>query len=300
MDGEKRLNWSDHRTNMPRYMTIPVEKRRPLPLRSRLYERVAAVLLKNIIRGGYQVGSRLPAERELAASFDVNRSTVREALKKLESLEVIEIRHGDGVYVRDYTVSPSLDLIWAMFYLDDRLDADILMTLLEVRRILVPEMAALAAVRRTQDHVLELGKALCEGGSQGVQERDMLVHRVIARASGNSLYLVLLNFFDRFFLEFGHLYFDVEENARRSERFHKDIYEAVRDSDPDRARRVMAEVLEYAEQAIRRAVSDLGRQDADEGGWVQDTPAQGPDRQAGQGMKGGARGGRPEEQGGGQ
>jgi DNA-binding FadR family transcriptional regulator len=94
------------------------------------------------------------------------------------------------------------------------------MTLLEVRLILVPEMAAIAASRRTAEHLEELRKVAHEPHGLSVLERDMMVHHVIARASGNILYLILLNFFNRFFVEFGHLYFDVEENAHRSARFH--------------------------------------------------------------------------------
>lgn len=219
--------------------------------RNRLYERVSAILLKQIIKGEIPVGRKLPTERNLALSFDVNRSTIREALKKLEALEVIEIRHGDGVYVKDYLESPSLDLIYALFYMDSTLDADILMTLLEVRGILVPEMAANAACNRTSEHLGELRKAVFESRELSVLERDMAVHHVIARASGNILYLILLNFFNRFFVDFGHLYFDVPENAARSEQFHKDIYEAVSRADSQQARQVMREVLVYAEQAIR-------------------------------------------------
>lgn len=225
--------------------------------RSRLYERVAAIILKRIIKGEIPVGDKLPTERNLALLFDVNRSTVREALKKLESLEVIEIRHGDGVYVKDYLGSPSLDLVSALFYLDDTLDADILMTLLEVRLILVPEMAARAASRRTGEHLEELRKAAYESEDLSVLERDMMVHHTIARASGNILYLILLNFFNRFFVEFGHLYFDIEENSRRSVRFHRDIYEAIRLADAELSRKVMHDVLAYAEQAIRAYITRM-------------------------------------------
>lgn len=237
-------------------MNMPASKLEQLT-RSRLYERVAAILLKRIIKGEIPVGDKLPTERNLALSFDVNRSTIREALKKLESLEVIEIRHGDGVYVKDYLDSPSLDLISALFYLDDTLDADILMTLLEVRLILVPEMAAIAASRRTAEHVEELRKVAYESDDLSVLERDMMVHHIIARASGNILYLILLNFFNRFFVEFGHLYFDIEENARRSARFHRDIHEALKQADAELSKQVMHDVLAYAEQAIRAYISRI-------------------------------------------
>ena len=225
--------------------------------RSRLFERVAAILLKRIIKGEIPVGHKLSTERNLAVSFDVNRSTIREALKKLESLDVIEIRHGDGVYVKDYLESPSLDLVSALFYLDDTLDTDILMTLLEVRLILVPEMAAIAAGRITAEQLEELRKVACESDELSVLQRDMMVHHIIARASGNILYLILLNFFNRFFVEFGHLYFDIEENARRSVRFHRDIYEAIRRADAELSKQVMHDVLAYAEQAIRAYIANI-------------------------------------------
>lgn len=237
-------------------MNMPAPRREQI-VRSRLYERVAAILLKRIIKGEIPVGNKLPTERNLAVSFEVNRSTIREALKKLESLEVIEIRHGDGVYVKDYLESPSLDLISALVYLDDNLDVDILMTLLEFRLILVPEMAAIAARRRTEAHVEDLRKTIFDRADMSVMERDMEVHKIIARASGNILYLIQLNFYNRFFVDFGHLYFDVPENRDRSARFHHEIYEAIRRSDPGLAKRVMYDVLDYAERAIRSYIRKI-------------------------------------------
>ncbi|HPC48210.1 MAG TPA: FCD domain-containing protein, partial [Deltaproteobacteria bacterium] len=169
---------------------------------------------------------------------------------RLESLGVIEIRHGDGAHVQHSLESPRRDPIWAMFYMDDRLDEDLIMTLLEIRLILVPEMAALAASRRDERHARELLRLSSPGTGLSVMERDIMIHRVIAQASGNTLYVVLLNFFNRFFREYGHLYFDNQDNSRRSERFHQDIAHAVAEGDPMRARLVMREVLEYAQKAV--------------------------------------------------
>jgi GntR family transcriptional regulator, transcriptional repressor for pyruvate dehydrogenase complex len=236
--------------NMPSSRTIQLS-------RSRLFEKIASIILKRIIRGEIPVGQRLPTERNLAADFQVNRSTVREALKNLESLQVIEIRHGDGVYVKDYLGSPSLELINALFYMDNVLDTDILSTLLQVRRILVPEMASIAAVNRTEEHICNLEDAVFGSREIDVLGRDLKVHHIIALASGNILYLILLNFFNRFFQDFGHLYFDVPENAKRSEQFHKEIFEAIRDKDPVRSRQIMVDVLTYAENAILVVAKDL-------------------------------------------
>jgi GntR family transcriptional regulator, transcriptional repressor for pyruvate dehydrogenase complex len=231
-------------------MNMPASRMGQL-IRSRLYEKIAALLLKKIIKGEMKVGEKLPTERNLALTLQVNRSTIREALKKLESLEVIEIRHGDGVYVKNYLESPNLELINALFYLDDTLDTDILMTLLQVRLILVPEMAAIAARNRTEEHIQALEETVFHSKDVSVMHRDMKIHHIIALASGNILYLILLNFFNGFFVDFGHLYFDSPENAKRSERFHREIFEAIRQGNTDLARKVMLDVLVYAEQSIR-------------------------------------------------
>jgi GntR family transcriptional regulator, transcriptional repressor for pyruvate dehydrogenase complex len=225
--------------------------------RSRLFEKIASIILKRIIRGEIPVGERLPTERTLAADFQVNRSTVREALKKLESLQVIEIRHGDGVYVKNYLESPNLELINALFYMDNVLDTDILETLLQVRRILVPEMASIAALNRSEGYLKDLEETAYNSNELTVLDRDLKVHHIIALASGNILYLILLNFFNRFFHEFGHLYFDEPENAERSVRFHKEIFEAIRDKDQARSRQIMVDVLVYAEDAILAVVKHL-------------------------------------------
>jgi GntR family transcriptional regulator, transcriptional repressor for pyruvate dehydrogenase complex len=237
-------------------INMPASRLRQLS-RSRLYEKVSALLLKKIIKGEMKVGEKLPTERNLALTLEVNRSTVREALKKLESLDVIEIRHGDGVYVKNYLKSPNLELVNALFYLDDTLDTDILMTLLEVRRILVPEMASIAALKRSEDHIKTLEEVVFHRHDSPVMNRDMLVHHTIALASGNILYLILLNFFNSFFVDFGHLYFDNPDNAKRSERFHKDIYESIKNADPERSKQVMLDVLVYAEQAIRAHIQNV-------------------------------------------
>jgi GntR family transcriptional repressor for pyruvate dehydrogenase complex len=237
-------------------MNMPASRLRQLS-RSRLYEKIAALLLKKIIKGEMKVGEKLSTERNLALTLEVNRSTVREALKKLESLDVIEIRHGDGVYVKNYLESPNLELVNALFYLDDTLDTDILMTLLEVRRILVPEMASIAALKRSEDHIKTLEEIVLHSRKSTVMHRDMLVHHTIALASGNILYLILLNFFNSFFMDFGHLYFDNPDNAERSERFHKEIYESIKHADPKKSKQVMLDVLIYAEQAIRAYIQTL-------------------------------------------
>ncbi|MGC9325468.1 MAG: FadR/GntR family transcriptional regulator [Desulfomonilia bacterium] len=236
-------------------MHAPVHFARPVT-RSRLHENIVSVILKKIIKKELRCGERLPSERNLALSFDVNRSTIREALKKLESLDVIEIRHGDGVYVKDYLESGNLELIQALFYMDNSLDEDILWTLLEVRRVLVPEMVSIAALNRTGEDLEKLSDLVFQSMDLSTMERDIRIHHRIALASKNILYLILLNFFTKFFRQFGHIYFDKEENRLRSETFHQDILRAIRDRDQAAAKQIMLDVLTYVEHAIRTVLDE--------------------------------------------
>jgi len=109
-----------------------------------LREQIVTLLAKKIINNAIQPGDKLPSERDIAADLDVNRATVREALKKLETLGLIEIRHGEGIFVNDYRSSGNLELFRMMIYLNDTIPLSILQDVLEMRKIIVPEMAARA------------------------------------------------------------------------------------------------------------------------------------------------------------
>jgi fatty acid metabolism transcriptional regulator FadR len=226
--------------------------------RSKLSGEVEGILLKGIIKGQVRVGDKLPTERDLARDLDVNRSTVRAALGKLESLDLVEIRHGEGVYVKDYLTSSSLELIRALIRLDEQQQDSIISALLRFRTIIGPEMAFLAATNRTHEHLASLDEAIHGRDDLSVLEKDILVHHVIALASSNILYVILLNFFNKFVHEYGYLYFDDPANAERSTAFHEDIFKAIKTGSGRKARKIMEDVLVYSEEAV---AGKLGIQD---------------------------------------
>jgi GntR family transcriptional regulator, transcriptional repressor for pyruvate dehydrogenase complex len=215
--------------------------------RSRLHEEIVSIIQKQILTGALAPGIRLPPERELAESLQVNRATVREALRKLEYLELLEIRHGDGVYVRNYMESGNIDLIKAIVTINegDRPISDVL----EVRRIVVPEMACLAAQRRSNTDLDDLERIIFHD-DLAILERDIKVHQIIARAARNMLYTIMLNFFNQLFRDQFCRYFENKHNVERSGAFHRDIFAAIRDQQTGEARRVMMEVLVFAETAV--------------------------------------------------
>lgn len=230
-------------------MTLAAKKLDPVT-RSRLHEEIVSQMIGRIVEGRFRPGERLPAEREIAANLQVNRATLREALKKLEVMGLVEIRHGDGIYVKNYLESGNLELFKAIVYLDDVFDPAILADTLTIRRLLVPAMAARAAENRTEEQLEEL-KSIAFAESDGdMLERDLAVHHLIARASGNMLYIFILNFFNQLFRDHGYLYFSDPENRQRSSRFHRDIHAAIAARQAEKSREIMAEVLAYTEERI--------------------------------------------------
>jgi len=220
--------------------------------RSRLHEEIVTIIQKQIMNGTITPGSKLPPEREMAETFSVNRATVREALRKLENLDLVEIRHGDGLYVKNYLESGNFDLIKAALNLDK--GKEIILNILEARSYVVPEMAYLAAQRRTAADLALLKKVIFKD-DLSMLEKDIKVHQLIARATHNLLSIIGLNFFNQIFRDYGYLYFDNKKNVERSRVFHKEIYEAIKKKQAGAARRIMQEVLLYAEEAIKQSLA---------------------------------------------
>lgn len=213
-----------------------------------LHSQIVTLLAKHIINKKLQPGDKLPSERELADNLDVNRATVREALKKLETLGLIEVRHGEGIFVRDYFSSGNLELFKMLFYLNDTLPAAALKDVLQIRNIISPPMAANAAQNISQNDLHDIETTI--NSSDSILEKDLVIHHIIARASGNSLYTFILHFFNQLFRDFGYLYFDNEENRNRSKKFHTDIYRALSSKDAKKAYVITKDVLDYTEKKI--------------------------------------------------
>lgn len=153
----------------------------PSPASSdRLYQAVARRLIDAIATGGYAVGDRLPAERELAVEFDVSRPTVREAIIALEVQGLVEVRIGSGAYVRAVPGNTALGFGISAFELT------------EARLLFEGEAAALAASQIKDDELATLDRLLVAMDEEnrrgdGLTERsDREFHLTIARATRNA------------------------------------------------------------------------------------------------------------------
>jgi GntR family transcriptional repressor for pyruvate dehydrogenase complex len=213
-----------------------------------LSDEVASQIISRIISGALIPGEKLPPEREVSEKMNVNRHTLREALRKLESLGLLSVRQGDGIYIKDFRDSGNLELLKHILYQKKDKTSAALKDILEIRRIISPEMAEKAALNRKEEDIAALQEILTS--KKSVIEKDLAIHQAIARAGNNILYIFILNFFNDIFKDFGQVYFAAEENKKATSRFHTDITKAVISGDAKSAKKIMSEVIIYAEKKI--------------------------------------------------
>lgn len=146
-----------------------------------------------ILSGELAPGSRLPPEKELSERLGLSRSSMREAVKALEVIRVLDVRRGDGTFVT--SLEPRLLLEAMSFVVDLHADASIL-ELFAVRRILERAAAGIAATRRTDADLQRLRALLASVGADADVEdlvaHDIRFHGAIAEAAGNGYLTTLL------------------------------------------------------------------------------------------------------------
>jgi GntR family transcriptional repressor for pyruvate dehydrogenase complex len=222
------------------------------PIKStRIYQEIVRQVKGMIAEGRLKSGDQLPPERDLAEKFVVSRTSVREALRALESLGLVEIRPGEGTFVREVSVDSLVEPL-AMVMLSQR---EAIGELFEARRMIEPALAALAARRATPEDVGEMerilesqAKAIAAGGT-GV-EQDAEFHTAIGAAAHN-----------RAITRIAHAVMDLLRQSReealntpgrpdRSHNDHKRLLAAIRARDEAAARQAMVEHLEAVEALV--------------------------------------------------
>jgi DNA-binding FadR family transcriptional regulator len=189
-------------------------------------------LRKAILTGDYRPGERLPTQRALAADLEVNMATVREALKRLAQLRLVEIRHGDATRVLDWRRSGGLEALILQGSAEQAIVAD----LMEARRLLLVEAARLAAVRRSDDQagvLLELAGTLAiTHDEQATLLADWAFMAALVEAGGNLVFQLIMNSVRELYLPraeaFGMLVSGMEECGPLYER----VAVLVHDRDP--------------------------------------------------------------------
>ena len=195
-----------------------------------------------ITEGSLEPGQRLPTERDLAARLGISRSSMREAIRALTVMGVLEARHGSGIYV---TALEAGDLLATFGVVADLSRGPRLVELLEVRRILESAATALAAARITDVQLVCLGEHLTAMNTTDDPDEtlahDLAFHRGIATAAGNeTMAAILEGLSSHTFRARARRGYQEEGAIVRTRREHAAIHRALAARDPEAARAAAA------------------------------------------------------------
>lgn len=222
-----------------------------------LSEQVVEQIEMLILEGHLQLGERLPAERSLSERLGVSRTVVREAVKSLQEKGLVEVRPGVGTFVHDGMSKIMRESIERMVLIDPRHGLD---NLLEVREILEPQIAALAAHKATESDIQKLEAAVqqMDDAMDDVETfiaADHDFHLVLAQATQNQLLVSLLDsIVDLLIQQRRQIFLESPDGPKHGQEHHKHILQAVSIRDRNLARTTMLEHL----QQIRDDISLTG------------------------------------------
>lgn len=206
-----------------------------------------------IVSGEWGPGRRVPPEAELAAQLGLSRNSLREAVRALAMMRVLEVRQGDGTYVGSLEAEPLLESTrFATHLLRDHTVVE----LFEVRRLLEPAAAALAAVRMDdaarQALKLELDRMVAAQAVEDLVTADAAFHALIAKSAGNSVLRSLLDSLSSRTMRARLWRGRADQQALDASRAeHRRIYEAVLARDPELARTMAATHVATGEHWLR-------------------------------------------------
>jgi len=227
-------------------------------LSQEIVEKIEEVILQKKVLPG----EKLPTEKEMCAMFGVSRTALREALQMLSARGLITIRKGSGMYVNNYS---SAHVIKPMsLFLELNLSHNYILHVMEVRKMIEPTIARLAAINRTDDDMKELDKSLdqlnrCPKNNyfkQGQIDRDF--HLAIANACKNEIIPVIVTPIFKLMPKIRSLVY-ANVNTAKSEAvdYHTKIIDKIRAKDEDGAHQMMVEHLEVAERHSRKIVNGI-------------------------------------------
>lgn len=235
---------------------MPIE-----PINSKkIYEKITDALLGLIRSGELRPGDRMAPVGTLAAEFGVGRSAVREALSALRAMGLVEMRQGEGTYVRAFS-SDTLSKYLATGLLMESREID---DLLDIRELLESDAASRAASRGNAEQIndillaLESMKETNESATAG-EDADFAFHMAIARASGNRLLAQLMASVSKTIVtamrETRRLWIFSQKSAlKKMDQQHRRIYQAIVNGEAQQARQAMLDHLDSVRKIVKQSV----------------------------------------------
>ena len=226
----------------------------------KIYEEVSDELYEMIRSGSLKPGEQLDSIQQLAENFQVGRPAIREALSALSSMGLIEIKQGEGTFVKTFDPAIMNHPLSAALLMDQ----DNIKHLLEVRKILESGTAEVAAKKRTEENLIELKDMLFNMEKVSDDEElsdkaDISFHVAVANASQNELLITLMNHVSELMTEKmrdirrAALYSE-EMTRKQLDQQHVRIYDAILAQDEDGARSAMLFHLQSVEESLDRVI----------------------------------------------
>lgn len=213
----------------------------PIP-KKRLSESAIEQIKDFIHHNKLETGSRLPSERELGSRLHISRSSIREALRMLEIMGLVEVKPGKGIYVRN----PNGDLFVSLpIWVSNHKDA--IHKHFEARLILEPEIAALAARRATSEYIdqieqnIQNQKNLTDNEKVAIIQADIEFHRLVAEAAKNETILMLFNSIARISFHGWKAALRMDGRNESAVKEHTTLIKKIKMHDENGARKAMCE-----------------------------------------------------------
>jgi GntR family transcriptional regulator, transcriptional repressor for pyruvate dehydrogenase complex len=214
-----------------------------------------------ILSGKIKIGQKLPSERELALQLGVSRPVVHEGLVELASRGLVSLKPRFGATVNDYRKEGSITLLASLIqYQKGKLEPDILESLLQMRLLLEPAFARFAAENRTEEQVREFHGLIEKEDSTDnrnapkITDLDFEFHLLIAVASGNTVYPLLLNSFRQVYTNLSGQFFKDHQVAAAVYKYHRDMVKAIESRDGRKSASVMKDLLHHGEKHLRKMI----------------------------------------------
>ncbi len=217
---------------------------------------------KMIFSGYFKIGEKLPPERELARKMGVSRPVVHEGLVDLVAKGLVTMVPRRGSVINDYRKTGSLFVLTSLFeYGDGQVSEKLLASMLDMRMLFEVENAGLAAVKRSDSQVTQFKDILARetyvdhGDKKGLAALDFEFHHLLAMASDNLVYPLLLNSMKQFYLSLTEKFFSDPKVVPRVFESHSQLVQAITDQAPEEARTIMDEILVHGEKNLREIIT---------------------------------------------
>jgi DNA-binding FadR family transcriptional regulator len=243
-------------------VVLPVSKEFPI----KTIDPIQSISLKDaciskieglILSGEFAPGERLPSERDLALSLEVSRPVLHQAIVALDAKGLVRIEPRHGVFVCDFKRDGSIALLMTLMQHEDGVyQPQLLTSLIQARLHIETETARLAALNRTEADLIEYQsllkerKSLTSSNIPALVKYDFNIHQLIASASGNLMYALILNSLKQVHTNLAGAFYRAfadGEVANELIAYHRDLYQAIAAQDAERASQIMAIMLKHGE-----------------------------------------------------